>query len=197
MLIMKPVLPYQKNGSYRLYLYLSHYNYVIMGTMASPITSFTNCLLNRLFRCRSKNRSKLRVNGLCGGNSPVAGEFPAQRPVTRKKLPSDYVIIWHVPVCCVRTDTINYKSWLEWLISGKNTSHNFMYDENTNTVCLIASHIFKYMWWLNNSLTPVLFNLISVSENTQKVMIIDIGKTKASSKFIVRWNSYGHCVICI
>ena len=27
--------------------------------------------------------SKLRVTGLCAGNSPVPGEFPAQRPVTR------------------------------------------------------------------------------------------------------------------
>ena len=38
-----------------------------------------NCLLNRLFRCRSKKTSKLRVTGHCAGNSPVSGEFPAQR----------------------------------------------------------------------------------------------------------------------
>ena len=38
-----------------------------------------DCLLNRLFRCRSKETSKLRVTGLCEGNSPVTGEFPAQR----------------------------------------------------------------------------------------------------------------------
>ena len=37
-----------------------------------------DCLLNRVFRCRSKKTSKLRVTGLCAGNSPVAGEFPAQ-----------------------------------------------------------------------------------------------------------------------
>ena len=36
-------------------------------------------LLNRLFRRRSKKTSKLRVTGLCGGNSPGTGEFPAQR----------------------------------------------------------------------------------------------------------------------
>ena len=36
------------------------------------------CLLNRLFRRRSKKTSKLRVTGLCAGNSPVTGEFPAQ-----------------------------------------------------------------------------------------------------------------------
>ena len=37
-----------------------------------------DCLLNRLLRRRSKKTSKLRVTGLCEGNSPVAGEFPAQ-----------------------------------------------------------------------------------------------------------------------
>ena len=34
--------------------------------------------LNRLFRHRSKKTSKLRVTGLCAGNSPEAGEFHAQ-----------------------------------------------------------------------------------------------------------------------
>ena len=36
------------------------------------------CLLNGLFRLRSKKTSKLRVTGLCAGNSPGVGEFPAQ-----------------------------------------------------------------------------------------------------------------------
>ena len=35
-------------------------------------------LLNRLFRRRSKKASKLRVTGLCAGNSPVTSEFPTQ-----------------------------------------------------------------------------------------------------------------------
>ena len=37
-----------------------------------------DCLLNRLFRRRSKKISKLRVTGLCAGNSPETSEFPAQ-----------------------------------------------------------------------------------------------------------------------
>ena len=37
-----------------------------------------HCLLNRLFRRRSKKTSKLRVTGLCAGISPGTGEFPAQ-----------------------------------------------------------------------------------------------------------------------
>ena len=38
-----------------------------------------DCLLNRLFRHRSKKTPRLRVTGLCEGNSPGTGEFPAQR----------------------------------------------------------------------------------------------------------------------
>ena len=59
-----------------------------------------DCLLNRLFRRRSKKTSKLRVTGLCGGSSPVIGEFPAvtgefpeQKPVTRNMFPFDDVIM--------------------------------------------------------------------------------------------------------
>ena len=37
-----------------------------------------DCLLNRSFGRRSKKASKPRVTGLCVGNSPVTGEFPAQ-----------------------------------------------------------------------------------------------------------------------
>ena len=37
-----------------------------------------DCLLNRLFRRRSKKTSKLCVTGLSAGNSPGTGEFPAQ-----------------------------------------------------------------------------------------------------------------------
>ena len=46
-----------------------------------------DCLLNRLFRGRSKKTSKLRVTGLCAGNSPH------KWPVTRKKFPFDDVIM--------------------------------------------------------------------------------------------------------
>ena len=50
-----------------------------------------DCLLNCLFRHRSKKTSKLRVTGLCAVNSPGTGEF--KWPVTRKTIPFDDVII--------------------------------------------------------------------------------------------------------
>ena len=52
-----------------------------------------DCLLKLSFRRRAKKTSKLRVTGLCVGNSPVTDEFPAQRPVTRKIFPFDDVIM--------------------------------------------------------------------------------------------------------
>ena len=45
-----------------------------------------DCLLNHLFGRRSKKTPKLRVTGLCEGNSPVTGEFPAQRASNAKNV---------------------------------------------------------------------------------------------------------------
>ena len=54
-----------------------------------------DCLLNRLFRRRSKKTSKLRVTGLCVGNSPGPVNSPHKGPVTRKMFPFDDVIMFH------------------------------------------------------------------------------------------------------
>ena len=51
------------------------------------------CLLNRLFGRRSKKTSKLRVTGLCVGNSPGPVNSPHKGPVTRKMFPFDDVIM--------------------------------------------------------------------------------------------------------
>ena len=61
-----------------------------------------DCLLNRLFRRRSKKTSMLRVTGLCAGNSPGTGEFPAQRASN-----AENVSIWwrhHEPPCWLDDD---------------------------------------------------------------------------------------------
>ena len=49
------------------------------------------CLLSRLIRQRSKKTSKLRVTGLCAGNSPKTGEFPAQKASNAENVS----IWWH------------------------------------------------------------------------------------------------------
>ena len=84
------------------------------------------CLLNRLYRRRTKKTSKLRVTGLCAGNSPVTGEFPTQMASN-----AENIFIWwrhHVSACCFMlwsvTDPItsidrlfrNYWHWRSILI---------------------------------------------------------------------------------
>ena len=54
------------------------------------------CLLNRLLRRRSKKPSKLRVTGLCLGNSPVTGEFLAQMASYAENVSIDDVIMWEL-----------------------------------------------------------------------------------------------------
>ena len=51
-----------------------------------------DCLLNRLFKPRSKKTSKLRVTGLCAGNSPVTGEFPTQKASNAENVSTDVIM---------------------------------------------------------------------------------------------------------
>ena len=62
-----------------------------------------DCLFNRLFRRRSKKTSKLRVTGLCAGNSQGTGEFPAQMASNAENFPfDDGIMKTEVKVQCVR-----------------------------------------------------------------------------------------------
>ena len=61
-----------------------HYNDVIMSMMASQFCSLTIVYSNVYWR-RSKKTSKLRVTGLCEGNSPVTGEFTGDWWIPRTK----------------------------------------------------------------------------------------------------------------
>ena len=54
------------------------------------------CLLNHLFGRRSKKTSKLRVTGLCVGNSLGLENSPHKGPVTWKMCPFDDVIMWQM-----------------------------------------------------------------------------------------------------
>ena len=54
-----------------------------------------DCLLNRWFRRSSKKTSKLRVTGLCAGNSSVISEFTAQRSSDAENVS----IWWHHHEC--------------------------------------------------------------------------------------------------
>ena len=64
------------------------------------------CLLNRLFRHKSKKTSKLRVTGLCAGNSPGTGEFPAQMASHAENVS----IWWRHHEICTCLITVNKQS---------------------------------------------------------------------------------------
>ena len=77
------------------------------------------CLLNRLFRRRSKKTSKLRVTGLCAGNSPGPVNSPHKGPVTRKMFPFDDVIM----------EAIIQLSPYQWGIPAKGVPMNYVNQE--------------------------------------------------------------------
>ena len=64
----------------------THYVDVIMGTMASQISSLTIVYSIVYSGADKKKTSKLRVTGLCTGTSPGTGEFPAQMASDAEKV---------------------------------------------------------------------------------------------------------------
>ena len=82
----------------------SQCNDAIMSTMASQITSLTIVYSTVYLRRRLKKTSKLRVTGLCEGNSPAIGEFPAQRACNAENVYSWWrhhqyqsLLVWRIP----------------------------------------------------------------------------------------------------
>ena len=73
--------------------------------MVSQITSFTTVYSTVYSGADKKNTSKLRVTGLCEGNSPVTGEFPAQRASNAEMFPFDDVIMCAMSVADILAAT--------------------------------------------------------------------------------------------
>ena len=121
-----------------------------------------HCLLNCRFSCRSKKTSKLRVTGLCAGNSPVTGEFPAQKQVMRKMFPF-YKVIMNVCtgvsiVCstvCPGTDQRKHQSsaplalvsWIHWW--PVDSPHKALVTRKKfhlmTSLCICCEHYIS--WW--------------------------------------------------
>ena len=98
------------------------------------------CLLNRLFRRRSKKTSKLRVTGLCVGNSPGPVNSPHKGPVTRKMFPFDVVIMVGLlcgtgMIFCIDIDIIKWKHfprYWKWILGYRLCWHIYracMFDD--------------------------------------------------------------------
>ena len=93
-----------------------------------------DCLLNRLFRRRSKKTSTHRVTGLCVGNSPATGEFPAQRA----------------------SNAENVTIWWRHQASPYNTSHEMMSQRRCALYC------FWYQQRIHVKYIPILFSVASL-----------------------------------
>ena len=123
-----------------------------------------DCLLNCLFGRRSKKTSKLRVTGLCAGNSQGTGEFPAQKASN-----AENVSIWwrhHVWVgdgehpilkspqdLAGAGDLHSFDSLLIYLLLDLLISQNYFSlfdDKYTNGFALFMSIGFRfiYMWFI-------------------------------------------------
>ena len=90
-----------------------------------------NCLLNRLFKHRSKKTSKLSVTGLCAGNSPVTSEFPAQMASN-----AGNVSIWW----CHHGDKCIIPGFSQWLPVGELPLHAWLISVNWLPMLAVGPH---------------------------------------------------------
>ena len=83
-----------------------------------------DCLLNCLFRRSSRKTSKLLVTGLCAGNSPWTGEFPAQRASNAENLSiwwRHHVSIWNFTTKISPSAILNQSWYVSCDLQLRNT----------------------------------------------------------------------------
>ena len=144
------------------------------------------CLLNCWFRRRSKKTLKLCVTGLCEGNSPVTGEFPAQKASNVEN-----VSIWWRHL---------FKLWLTFFLSHSNTAcKTVQFERVLTTASSIQMYIDGLMQDCSNSsalamellqscTTPSLCGkwvrmmaICSAVRSRQLLMMYDVWSTKVYS----------------
>ena len=112
-----------------------------------------DCLLNRPFRRRSKKTSKLRVNDLCAGNSPVTGEFPAQRASNAENVSISWRhhVYWWLEVSlgmsfrCVRTAYTHLRTAVKSLRLRFKNHRNYV---NSLMVTEFNKTLILSKWWI-------------------------------------------------
>ena len=103
--------------------------------MASQTTSLTIVYSAICSRCRSKKTSKLRVTGLCEGNSPVTSEFSAQMASNAEMFPLDDVImLWWLVTFLSR---IGMETNSVYTAHLKNYAHDYDMGSAFRTIGLI------------------------------------------------------------
>ena len=119
------------------------------------------CLLNCLFRRRWKKTSKLRVTGLCVGNSPGPVNSPHKGPVTRKMFPFDDVIMWKFPgpvitipvwqlpsnresVVMILLGLSEDRTWKMWILQHIHVYYMYWYFQR-NSIIKVLKVLWEYM----------------------------------------------------
>ena len=117
-----------------------------------------DCLLNRLFRRRSKKTSKLLVTGLYAGKSPGTGEFPAQMASNADDVIMNEIIyglscitsFWPI----VKRFTNDFNSWLchswKWLANHLICDQKALFTVN-HVLFYVSVSIIKYNVWRNGA----------------------------------------------
>ena len=101
-----------------------------------------DCLLSLLFRRKSKETSKIRVTGLCAGNSTVTNEFPAQRASN-----AENVSIWwhhHINV------SFNVDTFVSWECA--EIKDGYFCWVSSDFARLIALKEYNFKFYINHSI---------------------------------------------
>ena len=154
-----------------------------MDLMASQITSLTIVYSTVYSRHRSKKTSKLRVTGLCEGNSPVTSEFPAQRASN-----TENVSIWwcHHAVFSLWTSR---KYWVETAFRCSLKKHDAI---SVLIKCVnsgLSQINSEYPFWCNNFDALVQDCCISIAN------ALEILQSYTEPSVYSKWNVLLWCII--
>ena len=122
-----------------------------MSAIASQITSPMIVYSTVYPRRRSRKTSKLRITGLCRGNSPVTGEFPAQRASNAENVS----IWWRHHVFFQITGKSTSGSILR-LTKRLNTTWLALCEETPRVTCFFTNYSF-----LNDDVIIISLDLLS------------------------------------
>ena len=109
-----------------------------------------DCLLNGLFKRRSTKTSKLRVTGLCAGNSPETGEFPAQMASKAENVSIwwRHHGLWHGNNLCVTGPLWGNPPGHRWIPLTKGQSHRLWCFFDVSWIsCWTSSYIASDLRW--------------------------------------------------
>ena len=102
-----------------------------------------DCLLNSIFRRKSKKTSKLRITGLCAGNSPVTGEMTSN---------AENVPIWwrhhagSMNNWSLFSDITVARCMLDLILLKCNSQHHCPFRRSDKHLSIPSSAIFPQTW---------------------------------------------------